>query len=64
MELSLDAIAPEQQQAMDAIVLEVQRSLDYYESHFGQPPINSLVIAPLQQNVPGLVDYFASNLGV
>lgn len=64
LELSLDAIAPEQQQAMDAIVLEVQRSLDYYESHFGQPPINSLVIAPLQHNVPGLVDYFASNLGV
>lgn len=28
------------------IALEVQRSLDYYESHYNQPPIGDLVMAP------------------
>jgi len=29
-----------------AIVLELQRSLDYYERHFDQPPITRVVLAP------------------
>jgi len=29
-----------------SIVLELQRSLDYYERHFDQPPINQIVISP------------------
>jgi MSHA biogenesis protein MshI len=29
-----------------AIALELQRSLDYYESHFDQPPITQLLLAP------------------
>jgi len=29
-----------------ALSLELQRSLDYYESHFDQPPINSLFVVP------------------
>ena len=29
-----------------AIVLELQRSLDYYERHFDQPPITRIVISP------------------
>jgi MSHA biogenesis protein MshI len=29
-----------------ALSLELQRSLDYYESHFDQPPINSLYVVP------------------
>lgn len=49
---------------MDAIVLEIQRSLDYYESHFGLPPISSLVVAPLAQPVPGLAGYLGGNLGL
>lgn len=28
------------------IVLELQRSLDYYESHFDQPPITQIAVAP------------------
>jgi MSHA biogenesis protein MshI len=31
----------------DAIVLELQRSLDYYERHFDQPPISRIAISPL-----------------
>lgn len=55
---------PEQQRVLDAIVLEVQRSLDYYEGHFAKHSINSLVIAPLPQEAPGMVSYLASALGL
>lgn len=62
--LSFGDIAPERQRAFDSIVLEIQRSLDYYESHFSQPPISALVISPLEREVPGIVEYLATNLGV
>lgn len=52
------------QALLDSIVLETQRSLDYYESHFAQPPINYLYIAPLAEEVTGLVQHLTSNLGV
>lgn len=55
---------PQAQQALDRIVLEVQRSLDYYESHFSQPPITSLVLAPFKQEVPGMIPYLSANLGM
>lgn len=56
--------SPDQQRSLDAIVLEVQRSLDYYESHFAKHAINSLVIAPLPHEAPGLVKYLANALGL
>lgn len=62
--LALDGDAPANQRVFDTIILEVQRSLDYYESHFAQPPIQSLVIAPLPQTIPGMLTYIASNLGI
>jgi MSHA biogenesis protein MshI len=52
------------QRALDGIVLEVQRSLDYYESHFSLPPVSGLVVAPLEENIPGLLGYLGGNLGV
>lgn len=52
------------QRALDNIVLEVQRSLDYYESHFSLPPVSGLVMAPMEENVPGLMGYLGGNLGV
>jgi len=55
---------PQLQGFFERIALETQRSLDYYESHFAQPPITQLVISPMEKNIPGLVDYVASNLGV
>lgn len=48
----------------DRIVLEVQRSLDYFESSFRQAPVGHLVIAPLAQEVSGLVDYLDANLNL
>lgn len=32
--------------ASDQLILEVQRSLDYYDSHFAQPPVSSLRVLP------------------
>ena len=52
------------ERAFEAIMLEVQRSLDYYESNFAQAPIKNLIIAPLASPLPELVDYAASHLGV
>ncbi len=46
----------------DRIALEVQRSLDYYDSHFRQAPVTFLALAPMPQEVPGLVDYLKANL--
>ena len=52
------------QRALDNIVLEIQRSLDYYESHFSLPPVSGLVMAPMEENVPGVLGYLGGNLGV
>jgi MSHA biogenesis protein MshI len=48
----------------DHIALEVQRSLDYFESHFREAPIRHLVLAPLAEPVPGFVEYLSANLNV
>jgi len=44
---------------LDRIVLEVQRSLDYYESHFSTHPMQHIVLAPMEQEVPGMTEYFS-----
>ncbi len=48
----------------DALALEVQRSLDYYDRTFQQAPIAHLVIAPLSEPVPELVEGLRTNLGL
>jgi len=46
----------------DGIALEVQRSLDYFDSHFRQAPIRQLVLAPPADEIPGLLDFLDSRL--
>lgn len=48
----------------DQIVLEVQRSLDYFDSHFRQAHIDTLALAPPAGEVPGLLDYLSQNLNL
>jgi MSHA biogenesis protein MshI len=48
---------------LDSIVLELQRSLDFYESNFSQSPIGSLVVAPTDPEIPELFPYLRSYLG-
>ena len=46
----------------DQIVLELQRSLDYFESHFRLAPIRRVVVAPTAVEIPGLTEYLSANL--
>lgn len=48
----------------DALALEVQRSLDYYDRHFQQAPISQLVVAPLNEPLPELVGGLRDYLGL
>jgi MSHA biogenesis protein MshI len=54
--------SPDTAELFDRIALEVQRSLDYYDSHFRQAPINTLALAPMSREIPGLADYLKANL--
>ena len=45
------------------IVLELQRSLDYYERHFDQPPITRVVIAPFEDRAEALATELARETG-
>lgn len=58
------AIPNSMQMAVDNIILEIQRSLDYYERYFGQAPIQTLVVAPLPLKMPNLMQYFSNHLGI
>ena len=49
---------------LDTIIVEIQRSLDYYESHFAMPQIASLVITPLSQELPGVAEYVSEQLDI
>jgi MSHA biogenesis protein MshI len=48
----------------DRVVLEAQRSLDYYESHFRMTPVQQLTLTPIGNRMPELLDYLRANLSV
>ena len=56
--------AENRERAFDSVVLEVQRSLDYYESHYAQAPIKTLVISAENENISELINYLNLNLGI
>ena len=49
---------------LDSLVLEVQRSLDYYESHHGQAPASALYVAPTPAPLSEPLAYLRANLGI
>ncbi|PLY13505.1 MAG: hypothetical protein C0631_13930 [Sedimenticola sp.] len=51
-----------QDELLDNLVLELQRSLDYYESQFGQGPASSVVVLTPEGQLDRLVDYADANL--
>ncbi|MBF0220233.1 MAG: pilus assembly protein PilM [Gammaproteobacteria bacterium] len=57
-------LALEVQGLVDKIVLEVQRSLDYYSSSFGLPPISTILLAPLLCPIEGLTSYLSESIGI
>jgi MSHA biogenesis protein MshI len=48
----------------NALALELQRSLDYYETHFDQPAITDLVVAPADALTPQLAEEVAALTGL
>lgn len=49
---------------METIALELQRSMDYYDSHFQQPPIGSIAVMPTAVELPFVSEHLESSLGV
>lgn len=49
---------------LDGISLEVQRSVDYYDSHFRMAPIREIVLSPLPFEETGLENTLTNNLGI
>lgn len=54
----------DQDNRYERLVLEVQRSLDYYDRYFVQPPIASLVVAPMDEELPGLLPNLEQHTGI
>lgn len=52
------------QQWLDNIVIEVQRSMDFFESHFSQPQVSSLVMTPIGKEIPGVTEYLSEQLQI
>jgi MSHA biogenesis protein MshI len=47
----------------DNILLEIQRSLDYYDSHFPHGAVAEITFTSPAFNIPGLTNYLAEHLG-
>ena len=52
------------QRWLDGIVIEVQRSMDFYGSHFLQPQVSSLVMTPIGKEIPGITEYLSDQLQI
>ncbi|MDT8282611.1 MAG: pilus assembly protein PilM [Gammaproteobacteria bacterium] len=52
------------EQVYESIILELQRSLDFYESQFSRPAITKLVIAPGHPVLQGFCDYASNHTGL
>lgn len=50
--------------ALDHVALEIQRTMDYYESHFFQSPVSSIHIAPMETNITNLRRAIADKMGM
>lgn len=53
-----------EEQVYDPIILELQRSLDFYESEFAKPPISQLLVSPKHPVLQSFVDYAESHSGL
>jgi MSHA biogenesis protein MshI len=64
LETGRDHLFEEPETSHDQIALEVQRSLDYYDSHFGQPPVAALSVLPGFAAHAGLVESLRESLSL
>lgn len=57
-------LTPALEGVLDALTVEVQRSLDFYERHFDQPSIGGIVLGGLTQPIAGLCEYLQAQIGI
>ena len=57
-------ITAEMEGWLDTVIIDVQRSLDFYENQYQQAPTYSVVMVPLLKPIEGVTEYFSSQLGV
>ena len=62
LDTGLGMLARDFESGAETLVLEVQRSFDYFESALSQPPLGALYLFPAADPVDALVDRFADNL--
>ncbi|MBF0627330.1 MAG: hypothetical protein HQL91_03825 [Magnetococcales bacterium] len=62
--LSADGSGVTEAPFMDRIALEAQRTMDYYESHFGLTQVSSLQVMPLPTPLIGFRQALAERLGM
>lgn len=62
LEIGVDQLAHEGADAVDTLVLEVQRSFDYFESALSQPPLTALYVYPGVDTIVELVESLQANL--
>lgn len=60
----LDQLRDLGNQAYEQVLLELQRSLDYFESHLHQPPIHCVALAPLPEAAQDLPAYLGDNMTI
>lgn len=64
-QLGPDAMSsPDWESQRERLVLEIQRSLDYYESQMGQNPVSQLMISPRLQDTGALVASLDEAIGL
>lgn len=56
-------LSSEAESRIETLAVEIQRSLDYYESQFAQPPVAGIVLGPLDRPLPGIDRMLAAQLG-
>lgn len=49
---------------LDKIVVDIQRSLDFYTNNTGMPPVAAIVLTPMPTNIKGLPEYLQQQMGI
>ena len=57
-------LTPALESLLDGLIIEVQRSLDFYERNFNQSPVTAIVFTPVPGVTRRLCEYMQAQLGV
>ncbi|WP_139150882.1 type IV pilus biogenesis protein PilM [Halofilum ochraceum] len=63
LDAGLNGLAQDAEDTGETLLLEVQRSFDYFESALSQPPLGALYLYPAGPAIDVLSEHFTDNLG-